>query len=154
MGKMGISPRMKRMNLRRRATIYVVIGTLLLCPYTCLGRAAAAAESLDCACNSPHDDCCDCCSPTPASHSGQNRPSDSSRQGGNCLCHGAVLQSPAIVPGVDAGPMMFVTAADLPIATQSSIFVDGLFAVERSACHFAAADSGRAVRALISSFLL
>ena len=139
------------MSFHRRATIYVVIGTLLLCPYTCLGLTAAVAETVDCVRDCPDDDCC---SPTPASDSGKDRPSNSSRQGGNCLCHGAVLQSPAILPGIDAGPVAFVAIDYLLAVTRSSIFSDSLFAVEHTICHFPAADSGREVRALIESLLL
>ena len=139
------------MSFCRGATIYVVIATLLLCPYTCLGRAAAVVEAADCAQNCLDDDCC---AATPASDSGKDRPSDSGRQGGNCLCHGAVLQSPAIVPGVDAGPVTFVAVDDLLAVTTSYVFSVSLFAAEHTTCHFPAADSGRAVCVLIESLLL
>jgi hypothetical protein len=151
MEQMGDPAWGNRMGFPRRTTIYVVIGTLLLCPYTCLGRAAVVAETAGCARDCPDDDCCP---PTPASDSGKDRPSDSGRQGGACLCHGAVLQSPASVPEVDAGPAAPVAAADLPAVTRSSLFGDRLFAVGHSICHFPSADSGRAVRALIASLLL
>ena len=151
MGQMGDPMWGAGMHWYRRATIYVVIGTLLLCPYTCLGRAVAVAETADCVRDCPDDDCC---SPTPTPDSGKDRPSDSSGQGGSCLCHGAVLQSPAILPGVDAGPAVFVAVDDLLALTRSSIFADSLFAVEHTICHFPAADSGREVRALIESLLL
>jgi hypothetical protein len=139
------------MNLSKRATIYVVIGTLLFCPYTCLGRSAAVAKTVDSVRDCSDDDCC---SPAPASDSGKDHPSNSGRQGGTCLCHGAVLQSPAILPGVDAGPVTFVAIDALLALTRSSIFADRLFAAEHTICHFPAADSGREVRALIASLLL
>ena len=150
-GKWVIPRGIECMSFHRRATIYVVIGTLLLCPYTCLGRAAAVAATVDSVRDCPDDDCC---SPTPTPDSGKDRPNDSGRQGGSCLCHGAVLQSPAIFPDVDASPVAFMVADDLLAVTRSSIFADSLFAVEHTICHFPAADSGREVRALIESLLL
>lgn len=148
MRQMGGPRGIECMNRFGRTTIYVVVGILVLCPYTCLGRTAAVVETVDCAQSD------DCCSPPPASDSGKDRPSDSSRRGGSCLCHGAVLQSPAILPCVDAGPATFVAVDDLQAVTRSSLFCDSLFAVAHTVCHFPAADSGRAVRALIESLLL
>ena len=141
------------MGFRRRATVFIIIGTLLFCPYTCLGRAAAATETDSLAHDCRGDDCC---GSLPGSGAGGDRPkpSHSGAQGGSCLCHGAVLQSPAIMPGVDAGPVAFVAVDDLLAMTRSSIFPYSLFAVEHTICHFPAADSGREVRALIASFLL
>jgi hypothetical protein len=143
----------KRMGFRSRATVYLVIGTLLLCPYTCLGRAATVAETDDCACACPDDDC-DCCSPTPSSDSGKDQPSDSGKQGGACLCHGAVLQAPTILPGIDTGPAAFAVVDDLPAVTKSTLFADSLSVSGHTICHFPVADSGREVRALIASLLL
>jgi len=135
-----------------RVTAYVILVTLLLCPYLCLGRVATACGT-DFAANDCRDD--DCCCPSPVSDSNKDRPrdSDSGRQGGTCLCHGAVLQPPIILPSVDAGFATFAAVDELSAAT-SSIFVDRLFAVEHAMRHFSAADSGRAVRALIESLLL
>jgi hypothetical protein len=141
--------RIELMSFHRRATIYVVIGTLLICPYACQGRATAATKTVDSVWDCSDDDCC---SPTP--NSGKDRPSDYSRQGGSCLCHGAVLQSPATLPSVDVGCVAFVAADDLLAATRSSIFADSLLAVEHTGCHFPTVDSGREVRALIRSLLL
>lgn len=137
----------------RKAMTCITIGTLLFCPYSCLGKAAVAVET-----TSPYRDCRggDCCCPSPMSDLGKERPSDSDsgRPYGACLCHGAVLQAPTIVPDFDAGHVTFVAVDNLLPATQSSFWADGLLAVERTACHFPAADSGREVRALIESLLL
>ena len=141
------------MGFRRRATIYVVIGTLLLCPYSCLGQATVVAEtssfSHDC-----RDD--DCCGPLPDSESSGDRPnpSDSGTQGRTCLCHGAVLQSPMTPPSHDNGLASFVSVEALLALARSSILADSLFLVEHTACHFPAVNSGREVRALIESLLL
>ena len=141
------------MGFRRRATIYVVMGTLLLCPYSCLGRITAVAETANVAHDCRGDDCC---GPLPGSESGGNRPnpSDSGSQCGTCLCHGAVLQSPTIPPAYD-NELTAILPVDVLLAlTNSSILADSLFAVEHTVCHFPAADSGREVRALIESLLL
>jgi hypothetical protein len=137
-----------------KATVYVTIGTLLLCPYLCLGQVAAVYKtSTGVACDCQDDDCC---CPMPASDSDGNRPSDSDSrtQGGTCLCHGAILQSPVAPPSLDCGPVTFSLAGDLSAAAGPSLRGDGLLAVDRAVCHFPAADSGREVRALIDSLLL
>jgi hypothetical protein len=141
------------MALYRTATSYLLIGTLLFCPYLCLPKAAAANES-DCqTCNSLIED--HCC-PSPASGSSGDRPGDSGSktQGGNCLCHGAVLQSPTTLPSLDIALAVFLPIGNLPAVVKSSICGSDLFAIEHTVCHFPDADSGREVRALIESFLL
>ncbi len=141
------------MGFRRRATIYVVIGTLLFCPYSCLGRATAVAETASLVHDCRGDDCC---GPLPSSESGRDRPnpSDSGAQSGTCLCHGAVLQSPTTPQTHDNGLAAFVPVDALLGVARSSILADSLFAVEHTACHFPAVNSGREVRALIESLLL
>lgn len=139
------------MAFRRTATIHVLVGTLVVCPYFCLPQAAAngtASLARDC----QGDRCC----PSPASVPNGDRPgdSDSRTQGGDCLCHGAVLQLPATPPSLDHGPAAFLPVDNLLAAAKSSVVGGTLFAAEHTACHFPAADSGRELRALIESLLL
>lgn len=139
------------MTFRSTATIYLLVGTLLVCPYFCLPWAAAN-ETACLARGCQGDRCC----PSPASVPNGDRPgdSDSRTQGGDCLCHGAVLQSPTTPPSLDSGLAAFLSVNDLLVAARSSILGDNQFAVAHTACHFPSADSGREVRALIESLLL
>ena len=145
-------------RIRLRAAVAgLAVAVLLGCPYVCMAQAARAGKA------HTQPRCCHCCGPNePApdqpegNESGRDRPndSDSGTQGGACLCHGAVLQSPPTPPGFDHAPAAFLPVDDLPATAKSSIFGDSLFAVEHTACHFPSADSGRKVRALIESLLL
>lgn len=137
------------MVFSRTATIYLVVGTMLLCPYRCLAQAAAVPGT---ACLAG---CCRGCQLS-ASESCKDRPSesDSGIQGETCLCHGAVLHSPAAPPSHDNGLAAFVPVDALPALARSSIFADSLFAGKHTVCHFPAVNSGREVRALIESLLL
>ena len=141
------------MAFRRAATVYVLVGTLLFCPYLCLPRAAAKEPGRH-ACDGLIEDHC-CPSPSPSSGPNGDRPGDSGSkaQGGNCLCHGAVLQSPTTLPSLDIAFAALLPIGDLAVA-KSSVCGGNFFAVEQTVCHFPAADSGREVRALIASFLL
>jgi len=145
------------MGFPRRATVFLLAGTVLLCPYPCLWRAAAGCQATASAGDGRAKDPC-CCGPAsePASEKGKDRSGEpGSRLGsGMCLCRGAVLTLPATVPGLDHEPAAFVPADDLPAAARPSVLGDGRFAVERAACHFPSADSGREVRALIASLVL
>ena len=139
------------MAFRSTATIYLLVGTLLFCPYLCLPRAAANGTA-----SLARDYQGDCCCPSPASGPNGDRPgnSGSKTQGGNCLCHGAVLQSPTISPSLDIALAAFLPIGDLLAVAKSFVCGGDLFAVEHTVCHFPAADSGREVRALIESLLL
>ena len=140
------------MSFYRTATIYTVIVALLFCPYICFIRAGAIQGA---SCRVRANRVCHCCSPSPTSEPGKDRPNNSKTEGGNCLCHGAVLQSPTILPSLDIIPTVFMPGDDLlSTAKSSSVLGDDLFAVEHAVCHFPAADSGREVRALIESLLL
>lgn len=133
----------------KTATIYLVMGTMLLCPYRCLAQAAAVPGT------APPAGCCrGCRSSTSESCNDRPRESNSGIQGGTCLCQGAVLQSPAAPPSHDNGLAAFVPVDALPALARSSILAGSLFAVEHTVCHFPAANSGREVRALIESLLL
>jgi len=140
------------MNFNRTATIYVIVGTLLFCPYICFIQAGAIQGTSCCVRDNRVSDCC---CPSPASEPGKDRPSNPETEGGTCLCHGAVLQSPTTLPSLDIMPTVFLPSDDLlSTAKSSSVLGDDLFAVEHAVCHFPAADSGREVRALIESLLL
>jgi hypothetical protein len=150
----------KHALIRLRAAVAgLAVAVLLVCPYVCIGQTGAARAGKE----HTRQSWCNCCGPNqPApdqpegNQPGRDRPSDSGSgtQGGDCLCHGAVLQSPPTLPSFDHGPAAFLPVDDLPATAESSIFGDSLFAVEHTACQFASADSGRKVRALIESLLL
>ena len=140
------------MVFRRTATIYVLAGTMLFCPYVCLPEAAAKESACRvCDCRMEDHYC-----PSPASGPNGDRPdnSGSKTQGGDCLCHGAVLQSPPNPPSLDIAFATLLPIGDLLAVAKSSVCGCNLFAVEHAVCHFPAADSGREVRALIESLLL
>lgn len=139
------------MVFRRMATIYVLVGTMLFCPYLCLPQATAnGTAGLACECQG--DRCC----PSPATAPSGEQPDDSGSktQGGNCLCHGAVLQSPTSLPSLDIAFSALLPIGDLLAEAKSSVCGGNLFALAHTVCHFPAADSGREVRALIESLLL
>jgi hypothetical protein len=132
----------------RIATTWVLVATMLLCPFICLANASTAGGQN----GQPSKSCCPCSD----SDDSENAPCqrDSGGQGGSCLCHGAVLQSPTLPPSLDIGPVVFLSSNDLLSSAKSAILADTLFAVEHTACHFPFADSGHELRALIESFLL
>jgi hypothetical protein len=124
---------------------------MLFCPYLCLPQARAnGTAALACECREDH------CCPSPTSVPGGNESDDSgsTAQGGDCLCHGAVLLSPPTPPSLDVALAVFLPIGDLRTVARSSVRGGNVGAVEHMVCHFAAATSGRAVRALIESFLL
>jgi len=140
------------MAFRRTATIHLLVGTMLFCPYLCLPKATAKESDRQTCGSLIEDHCC----PPPASGASGDRPgdSDSKTQGGNCLCHGAVLQSPTTLPSLDIAFAAFLPIGNLLAVAKSSVCGSDLFAIEHTVCHFPDADSGREVRALIESFLL
>jgi len=137
----------------RSATVYTLLCVLLVCPYPCLARAANACcegTEKDCDCQD-RDPCC----PADSSETGDNPPGnpDCCTQGGTCLCHGAILEHCAYPIIIDAGLVAPLPVEGMLIPGQSFVVDSGLL-MERAACHFHSAESGRKVRALIESFLI
>jgi hypothetical protein len=137
----------------RIATTWTVAATMLLCPFICLVRASATLDSAAGGHQKQVTHSCCACSGCEG-HKKAPCQRDSDRQGGTCLCHGAVLQSPTMPPSFDLGTVVFLSSDDLLSSAKSAILADSLFAVEHPACHFPFADSGQELRALIESFLL
>ena len=137
----------------RTATVYTLVCVLLMCPYSCMVRAANAC------CKGTEKDC-DCqdrdsCRQADSPETGNNMPDnqDCCTQGGTCLCHGAILEHCAHPIIIDAGLVAPLPLEALLIPGQSFVVDSGLLA-ERAACHFHSAESGRKVRALTESFLI
>ena len=129
----------------------VLIATLLLCPYTCLSHAAAGSWASATAGRQT----CDCCCPGPASEAGKDRPCEpgSSPVNGTCLCHGAVMDRHVAPPTLDQA-FVAILPLDAMLLVRESFATQRDFPAEHVACHFAAAISGRDVRALMASLLL
>jgi hypothetical protein len=141
--------------LLRKVTIGLVMGTLLLCPYLCLAQAAVALVTgpAEESCRRAHCGCCDddCASPTESDQPGG---SSDNRCGGTCLCHGAVLGVP------QSSYQAYVSLATTAwVDTAETVFPPSVCRAEPSlawsaACHFASAESGRKVRALMASLVI
>jgi hypothetical protein len=135
----------------RVATAWVLITTLLLCPFACLGEAVAALTSAEA--GHGHRVTDTCCAPA-GSPTGDRDPGDREQgeQGSDCLCRGAVIadhsSASELVPAA-----VFWVFQTLPTSPACALSIVDAPA-ERHACHFANVDSGREVRALIESFLL
>jgi len=132
------------------ATVYLLVAVLLACPFPCLAQAAGSmgvCATNDCTAT---DACC-----CPSSEGGKEQSNDPcSDQGcGTCLCHGAVMDRPAVVPSPDPGIVSLMPSAAVLLAGES-LFAEDRHFTGQAACHFPSADSGRQVRALIESLLL
>jgi hypothetical protein len=135
----------------RAAIVHLLVAVLLACPYPCLMRAAAslaACAADDCAVD---DDCCG--SPGSETGDGHCGTPDCCPEGGTCLCHGAVISPHVAPPSLDLA-IVTLLSLDGPTLVRETVAIDRGFGDEQAACHFAAVSSGRAVRALIASFLL
>jgi hypothetical protein len=135
----------------RVATVLFLIATLVVCPLACLGEAVAASVSPDVGSGFGVSEPCSCCAPT---KDNQRTPSDPGpgQKSGSCLCHGAVLGDHSADSELHPAPVFWA----IPALSASMAFgrsaIDA--PVEKHACHFANADSGREVRTLIESFVL
>ena len=136
----------------RTAIVCLVVAVLLVCPYLCLSNAAAGLGAASM--RGSQGKCCDCCSRSAPQESedGPNQP-DSRQGSGTCLCHGAVMGQHVSPPNSDNAIITFLPL-DATIVLGDAFAVERGFSIEQAACHFPVADSGRAVRALIESFLL
>ena len=132
----------------RAETAWVLITTLLLCPFACLGQAVASFTSTEVGCGATDT----CCAPS-GSPADDRGPGDreGGERGGNCLCHGAVMADHSSDWELQPVAVFWVLAA-LPTTVGPALSADDASA-EEHACHFANVDSGREVRALIESFL-
>ena len=135
----------------RVATAWVLITTLLLCPFACLAETVATAD----AAVAGHGQWvgCTCCSPV-GSRPEKDGPGDRERgeQGSDCLCHGAVMAHHSSAVELHPAPVFWVLQTP-PTSTECALSIIDAPA-EKHACHFANVNSGREVRALIESFLL
>ena len=135
----------------RSAVDCLLIAVLMACPYPCLMGAAASMGGPATGSCQAHDSCC----PSSGSKTSKDRPSApvSCPESGTCLCHGAVMDRHVAPPTPDCEIVTFLPMDAVPLVGAVSAIEQG-FSTEQAACHFAAADSGRAVRALIASLLL
>lgn len=127
-----------------RTIVITMIGTVLLCPYSCLVElegGSACAQQVSC---DDQDSCCPSPKDTPAPCPAQD--------GSNCLCHGAVMEHVTHVPTLELQPMSVGSFSDVFAAESVSVRTDEGF--QPSACDFAIAQSGRRIRALIESLLI
>jgi hypothetical protein len=135
----------------RVATAWVLVTTLMLCPFACLAKTVATFPGTVTS-HSQRDQCTCCCptgSRTSDDGSGHRVPSG---KGGSCLCHGAVLDAGSSDPQVVAVPVFWADSAVPRLTARSLSLADSV--ANGHACHFPNADSGREMRALIESFLL
>jgi hypothetical protein len=135
----------------RIAITWFLVATMLLCPFICMANASVTSGATK---RGQLSRCC--CCPCSDSEKSGNAPckQGSKEQGGTCLCHGAVLQSPTVPSNPNAGPALFVLVDDFLPSAKSVIHADSLFTVVHHSYQFPTADSGREVRALIESYLL
>ena len=135
----------------RRVTVYLLVVTVLACPYPCLARAAVGAQA------STIQECreADSCCPRPHSETGKDQSGKpiSWPESGTCLCHGAVADRHVAPPDPDAGIAAFLPL-DAPFVGWEPFAIERGVFTERAASHFPTANSGREVRALIASLLL
>ena len=135
----------------RIATNWVLIVTLVICPFACLGQSVGTTVASETGAGCRVAD--RCCAPS-GTPTGDRGPSDRdpSDEGGSCLCHGAVMTDHSPDSELQPAPVFWT----IPALSASMAF--GVYAVgsltEKHACHFANVDSGRTLRALIESFLL
>ena len=119
----------------RRTTIHLLIGTVLLCPFSCLNKAAGGSTCVqEATCDSP-----DCCCPLPQKGPTPCPP----KEGGDCLCHGAVMEHATQVPALELQPMSACGLDDAPEMESTTVL--GVLNLQPSACDFAVADSGRTI---------
>lgn len=135
----------------RTATVHLVVGVLLVCPYSCLCRAVDSLRS------SPAEGSrggCTCCNHSLPKKDRQ-RPGEPIRcpASGTCLCRGAIMDRPATVPDFDHSVVSSLRP-DATFLIGDSLVLNDAFSRNRAASHFSWVDSGRALRALIESFLL
>ena len=135
----------------RIATNWVLIATLVVCPFACLGGSVAAMTTPEVGHGCGASDRCCALSGSPTGDRGpcDRDPSD---EGGSCLCHGAVMADHSPDSELHPAPVLWT------IPALSASMACGLSTVgapaEKHVCHFANVDSRREVRALIESFLL
>jgi hypothetical protein len=136
----------------RSATTHLIVAVLLACPFLCLSQGTAGAETPS------TDGCrsgCGCCShSTPASSKDCPGKQDSRQGSGACLCRGAVMDRHVVAPDPGHEISAFDVPPDIMFLVRQSLAAERSFSTERAGCHFSAAVSGRAVRALIASLLL
>lgn len=140
-----------RMRTTGTATVHLLVAILLACPYVCHVKTADGMEK-PIAHNARAGKCPCCCEPDSQDRrSCPDRPA--SRTGGACLCHGAVMDRHVVPPENHRG---FVTYLPPQVdCVGASLHVgDHVITTVPHACHFPAADSGRAVRAFMKSLLL
>lgn len=122
--------------LFRRVIVWLVIGTVLLCPFPCLAEAVRSLnDDATVSCG-----LCRCCCPVQNTKPAP-RPSN---EGGTCLCHGAVLDHVTHLPVLELQLTPQFLGDDALQFDKSSVCC--LPDVQPSACDFAVAESGRTIR--------
>ena len=140
------------MTAFRIGTVHLLAAILLACPYVCLSSAAAGSGGAS-PCGSRSGGCKCCSHPAPQGKKGGPKQPNSRPGGGVCLCHGAVVERHVEMPNPDDAAATCLPS-DAMLLLGTPIGRNDGFSTERAACHFPAAESGRAVRALIASLLL
>jgi hypothetical protein len=146
-------PRGGALMLLRKTTVCMLICALLACPYPCLARTASrCCEEAENDCDCPDRDVC---CPQDSSERGEDLPDHTSccPESGTCLCHGAILCHEQASTDADAG-LVAVLPPEALLTTSRSLAPESRCPAWRMACHFASAESGRTIRALVASYLL
>jgi hypothetical protein len=142
------------MIIYRIVTTWIVLATMLLCPFICLANASISLGSMSGKLFVKPVNCCCQCSDCDKSNNKAPCQRNVDGQIGTCICHGAVLQSPITPPSLDLGIVEISSVDDLLFSAKSAILADNLFVVNQTACHFPVAHSGIELRALIESLLI
>jgi hypothetical protein len=135
----------------RVLSVWSIIATLVVCPLACMTKEACGSPTAAAAHAGVVHSCCDRCAPSPPHRDPADR--DGCDQEGDCLCHGAVLSAPpwSVLAGQVSLPFLL---GPVPDAANESFLIPARWPADHRPCHFAAADSGRQLRALFASFLL
>jgi hypothetical protein len=129
-----------------RATVtYLLIATVLICPYLCLGEDTEAADAHSLAVG------CSCCHvPLGQDNEAPESPEDGDQ---DCLCHGAIEADKVEAPdcGADALSHFWFSTPDFGLSFPSSACgtLDA-----RHSVHFPPLCSGREICALVNVRLL
>ncbi|MHC4180667.1 MAG: hypothetical protein ACYSWU_24470 [Planctomycetota bacterium] len=131
----------------RKVAANLAVAALLGCPYICLAEAGMPQTGVE----RPQRSCCNCCGPNQPD---QERPGGSDSQSGprSCLCGGALVETPVRTQAPDAEILAPVVYDQIFAAADRASANSGRAALLSS--HSPPPCSGRALRALIDSYLL
>lgn len=133
------------LDMARATVTHLLIATVLICPYLCLGElteSVSCAQAVGCSC---------CHDPLGQDNDAPESPEDGDQ---DCLCHGAIAAVKVESPETSASESSFAGTLALDL-DRSVLSGSGLLSLDsRRSVHFPPLCSGREICALINVRLL